>query len=58
MGAYFRLEGVEDALRHLIPLGRVGQAEEVGGVAAYLLSDEAAYISGQILAVDGGATAR
>jgi enoyl-[acyl-carrier-protein] reductase (NADH) len=30
----------------------------VGQVAAYLLSDEASYITGQILPVDGGATAR
>lgn len=58
MGAFFHSADVESAIKHLIPLQRVGQAEEVGAVAAYLLSDEAAYITGQILAVDGGATTR
>ena len=36
------------------PLGRFGTAEEVAHAVAFLASDEAAYISGQILAVDGG----
>lgn len=40
-------------LRH-IPLGRMGQPEEIASTAAFLASDEAAYITGQILAVSGG----
>ena len=38
----------------LIPLGRKGQPEEIAYAAAFLASDQAAYITGQILGVDGG----
>jgi NAD(P)-dependent dehydrogenase (short-subunit alcohol dehydrogenase family) len=37
-----------------IPLGRFGQAAEVAAAVTFLLSDEAAYITGQNLGVDGG----
>lgn len=40
-------------LRH-IPLGRMGLPEEIAGAVVYLASDEAAYTTGQILAVSGG----
>jgi NAD(P)-dependent dehydrogenase (short-subunit alcohol dehydrogenase family) len=39
-----------------VPLARVGQPEEIAAVAAFLLSDDAAYLSGQTVAVDGGST--
>lgn len=42
----------------LAPLGRIGQAEEVADLVAYLLSDAASYITGAAVPVDGGATAR
>ncbi len=43
----------QEALRQ-IPLGRFGTPEEVGAAVAFLASEEAAYITGQVLNVDGG----
>ena len=40
------------------PLGRIGQAADIAGMAVHLASDESAWTSGAILAVDGGYTAR
>lgn len=42
-------------LQH-IPMGRAGTADEMGAVATFLASDDAAYITGQTLFVDGGLT--
>jgi glucose 1-dehydrogenase len=39
-----------------IPMGRAGTPEEMAGVVAFLASDEAAYITGQTLYIDGGLT--
>jgi acetoacetyl-CoA reductase len=43
-----------EALKRLVPLGRAGTPEEVASLVAFLASDEAAYITAQILSVDGG----
>ncbi len=43
-----------DALLRNIPLGRLGTPEEVAGVAAFLASDDAAYITGSTYFIDGG----
>ena len=40
-------------LRH-IPMGRMGQPVEMAGPTAFLLSDDASYITGQVLLADGG----
>ncbi len=46
------LEGV----KRTIPLRRLGTPEDVAGAVAYLVSDEAAYVTGQVLSVSGGLT--
>ena len=43
-----------EAAVKMVPLGRKGKAEEVAYAAAFLASDQAAYITGQVLGVDGG----
>lgn len=45
-------------ITELIPLGRVGAVEDVAGVVEFLLSDQAAYVTGQIVVVDGGLAIR
>lgn len=47
-------EGLESPLMEKIPLGRVGFPEEVAALAAFLASDDAAYITGEVIRIDGG----
>lgn len=42
--------------RAMVPVGRIGTPEDIGRVTAFLLSDDAAYVSGQTIVVDGGFT--
>jgi glucose 1-dehydrogenase len=45
---------MEKALMSEIPLGRWGKSEEIAGLAVYLASDEAAYVTGSTYFIDGG----
>lgn len=47
---------LEEAFRRSIPLGRIGQPEDLPGAIAFFASDDAAYITGQVLSVSGGLT--
>jgi NAD(P)-dependent dehydrogenase (short-subunit alcohol dehydrogenase family) len=44
-------------LESTVPLGRIGAPEEIGQVVRFLLSDEASYVNGAAIVVDGGVTA-
>jgi NAD(P)-dependent dehydrogenase (short-subunit alcohol dehydrogenase family) len=56
-GASARLwpsEELEERVRRSIPLQRFARLEEVADAAAYLVSDHAAYVTGEVLTIDGG----
>lgn len=50
------IEGAFDAetIKQLVPMKRAGQPEEVADLVAFLASDSAAYISGQVISINGG----
>jgi 3-oxoacyl-[acyl-carrier protein] reductase len=47
-------EAASEALKGLTPLGYIGSVEDVAAAAVYFASDEARYVTGQVLGVDGG----
>jgi NAD(P)-dependent dehydrogenase (short-subunit alcohol dehydrogenase family) len=51
-------EGTSEYFRKMIPMGRLGTAEEIASAAAFLASDESSFITGIDLPVDGGTASR
>ena len=45
---------VKEKILAKIPVGRLGETEEIAGLAAYLVTEEAAYITGQVISINGG----
>jgi NAD(P)-dependent dehydrogenase (short-subunit alcohol dehydrogenase family) len=52
------LDAFGDVIRDQCPLGRIGEPEDMAGVAIYLASRAGAYVTGQVIAVDGGISTR
>ena len=50
-------EGLVDKIAEAVPLGRPGTVDEVAAAVGFLASDDAAYVTGVVLPVDGGMTA-
>ncbi len=50
----FPIPEVEAMLSDRVPLGRVGRMEEISNLAAFLVSDYASYINGEVVTIDGG----
>ena len=44
----------QDDLKKMVPVGRFGKAEEVAALVAFLVSDDAAYITGEVININGG----
>jgi NAD(P)-dependent dehydrogenase (short-subunit alcohol dehydrogenase family) len=50
-------ESIQELVERQVPLGRQGNSEEVAATVAFLCSDDASYINGHALVVDGGLSA-
>ncbi|MGC8609249.1 MAG: SDR family oxidoreductase [Thermoplasmata archaeon] len=48
------LPGMDDVLKRRIPVGRFGNMDEITNLAAYLISDYASFINGEVVTIDGG----
>jgi NAD(P)-dependent dehydrogenase (short-subunit alcohol dehydrogenase family) len=55
-GGTFATDEAKARAKQRVPIGRYAQPEDIGDVAVFLLSDDARYVTGQTLPVEGGAT--
>ena len=55
---WFTMPGVKERVLSVIPAGRIAEPEEVAAATLFLLSDDASFVTGQSLAVDGGFVAQ
>jgi dehydrogenase/reductase SDR family member 4 len=53
---YWKNESVVRRIESTQPIRHIGEPEEIGFAALYLASDEASYVTGQVVVIDGGAT--
>ena len=51
---FYLPQELKDRILARVPVGRFGQAEEVANLVGYIASDMASYITGQVVAIDGG----
>ncbi len=51
-------QDIKDVMANQLPIGRLGEAEEIASLICYLLSGEASFITGAIVPIDGGYTAQ
>jgi NAD(P)-dependent dehydrogenase (short-subunit alcohol dehydrogenase family) len=58
VGAKGSEEGNSDYFRKMVPMGRLGRADEIASAAVFLASDESSFITGIDLPVDGGTVSR
>lgn len=57
MSAQLLTYATEDQIKACVPLGRLGEARDMGGVTLFLASDAGTWVTGAVIPVDGGTTA-